>query len=311
MRLPFSCIPRLWCCAQRAVPAQVANVMVRRLRFAAQSLSHLSLALDWYDDLDREPLASVVAVDHSLYRRLQQPYLCADWSREQVLASVRSHYRWVQVNLSPACFASIYVRNELELATWTAERRYVLYLRHCGKSRRFRQEGELVLELECLDQPGELASLSGTVAADEQGRRCFYIGGLQGALKELGAPAIKVATADMHGLRPKSFMVLAVQALAQRWQCESILAVGLENHSYRDHKRRRKAENASMKFDYDEMWLESGGVRRPDGFYSLPLVAKRRTHEEIKPNHRSKYKKRYALLDTIEGEIGRFGLPSF
>jgi uncharacterized protein VirK/YbjX len=110
----------------------MADVPVRSLRFMAQSLNHLSLALDWYDDLDREPLASVVAVDHSLYRRLQQPYLCADRSREQVLASVRSHYRLFQANLSPACFAAIYVRNQLELATWTAERRYIIYLRQQG-----------------------------------------------------------------------------------------------------------------------------------------------------------------------------------
>ena len=296
---PFSLFTQLWCCAKRAVPSHVADVTLRRLRFMAQSLGHLPTALAWYEELAREPLASVVAVDHTLYRRLQQPYLCADWKRSDVLASMKSHYSWAKAAFDLPRFEAIYVKNEFVLATWIAERRYVLYLRHCGKTRRFRQEGELILEFECLDQPGELASLSGTVSTDENGRLCFYIGGLQGALKELGAPAIKQTTADMHGLRPKSFMVFAVQALAQHWKCERIMAVGLGNHSYREHERRRLAENASMKFDYDEMWLESGGELQANGFYLIPLVAKRRIHEEIKPNHRSKYKKRYAMMDDI------------
>jgi uncharacterized protein VirK/YbjX len=293
-----------WDLACQAVPASVKkDILVRRLRFLLRTLQHPLLSRAWYRALARRPLREVAEADYTLYRRLQQPYLCADWSPGQVLAIMTQHYEWAATMLSRRVFEGIYVNNDLALATWTSKRTYRLHLRHVGKSRRFRQEGELVAELECLDEPGEIASLSFTVASDAEGRRCLYIGGLQGALKELGPEAIKQAMRELQDLRPKSLMFFVTQTLARAWNCERILAVGLGNHAYRDHKRRRRAVDPSMKFDYDGMWLECGGVLGGDGFYTLPLETPRRTREEMKPNRRPMYARRYAMLDEIQTQI--------
>jgi uncharacterized protein VirK/YbjX len=301
--IAFSC-SGLWRLAHRAVPTQVKqDLFIRRLRFLLRTLQHPGLSRVWFRELSKAPLSEVVEADFTLYRRLQQPYLCADWPTQRVLECVTSHYKWAAEHLPRNLFKAIYLQDELILATWTTKRTYQLFLRHLGKTRRFRQEGELVIELECLDQPGELASLSGTVARDSEGRLCFYIGGLQGAIKQLGPPAIKQAMREMQDLRPKSLMFYAVQSLARAWNCERILAVGLGHHAYRDHKRRRLARDPSMKFDYDAMWLESGGVLHADGFYHMPLETPRRSREEMKPNRRSMYVRRYAMMDEIQAQI--------
>jgi uncharacterized protein VirK/YbjX len=292
----------LWGHARRAVPDHVADVSMRRVRFVAQSLGHLPLAIEWYEGLGREPFAEVCTADHTLYRRLQQPYLCADWDRRRVKQVIEAHYKWARTVFPEAQFQEIYVRNSHELLSWKTDRTYVLYLRHDGKGRRFRQEGELILELECLEQPGVLASLS-TTLTEAQGKRILYIGGLQGAIKELGAPAIKESTKDLHGLRPKSIVVWFAQILARRWECEDIRAVGNSNHVFCDHKRRKLAVNASMKFDYDEMWQEVGGIVLPDGFHMLPSTPERKAWDDVKPNQRSKYRKRFAMLDELEGRV--------
>ena len=49
--------------------------------------------------------------------------------------------------------------------------------------------------------------------------------------------------------------------------------------------------------------VEVGGVPVGDGWFRLPLTTPRRTPEEIKPNKRSLYTKRYLLLDGLSAQI--------
>ena len=303
----FKALYRYTC---RAIPSKIPNATVKRCAFVAKSLLHPRLSTAWFSLLSKVPLRDLVELDPSLCRRLRPPYLCADWSSREILAILKQHYEWAVHCLPPSMFQALYLRNELLLATWTTKRRYVVYLRHCGKSRSYRKEGELVIDLECLDEPGELTSMIGTVALDPEGRRCFYIGGVQGALKHLGATSIKQAMREMHDLRPKSLVFFVAQTLACAWGCQRILAVTETSHAYGIHKKRKFQKGDEIHFDYNAAWIEVGGTAASANFYELPLVTPCRSREQMKPNHRPKYARRYAMMDDIVAQItAHFAVP--
>ena len=58
-----------------------------------------------------------------------------------------------------------------------------------------------------------------------------------------------------------------------------------------------------ISFNYDGMWAEADGRPAEDGWFELPLREVRRTREEIKPNKRPLYARRYALFDQLQAAV--------
>ena len=113
----------------------------------------------------------------------------------------------------------------------------------------------------------------------------------------------------MHGLRPKSLIVIAAQLLANQLGCNRILATTAASHAYSTDARRQTSDRQKMFFDYDSFWEECGGVREGDAFFSLPLTAARRPREDMKPQKRPMYNRRYAMLDELEAAFARAFIP--
>jgi len=112
---------------------------------------------------------------------------------------------------------------------------------------------------------------------------------------------------SMHGLRPKALVVFVLQEIARYWGMAQIYGIGRTNHVFATKHALSKLLGKDvlvLQMDYDSLWEELGGVRQADGWYQLPIVYPHRQHEEIKPNKRSMYKKRYALMDQIAEQIG-------
>jgi hypothetical protein len=59
----------------------------------------------------------------------------------------------------------------------------------------------------------------------------------------------------------------------------------------------------NIRFDFDALWTEIGGEPREDGWFDLPLTTPRRSPDQIKPNKRSMYAKRYLLQDELTRQI--------
>ena len=60
-----------------------------------------------------------------------------------------------------------------------------------------------------------------------------------------------------------------------------------------------------MPFDYDGFWTEADGKLETDGWFHLPARLQKRDATEMKPNKRSMYRKRYAMLDAVSAQIHR------
>lgn len=305
----FQTIALLHHASHQAFPTGRNGSVLKRLKFICRSWPDRRFNVVWFELLRHDSfLQRLAAHDHRIYRKLYRPYLSASWSKDRTLAALQANYAFVQARLPRATLENIYLTDSFHLAEWTSNRIYQLRLTH---DPRFYQEGEFTLSLRCPELgEGELALLSATLAPADDGTMAFHIGGLQGAERALGAPAIKDASRDLHGLRPKSIIVIAAQLLANQLGCRRILATTAASHAYSTDGRRQSGERQKMFFDYDSFWEECGGVREGTAFFKLPLVTARRPREDMKPQKRPMYNRRYAMLDELEAAVARAFTPA-
>ena len=300
----FTTLALLHQASHQAFPVGRNGSVGKRLKFVLRSWPRRQFNTVWFDRLQTDDfMRRLAAYDHRVYRKLYRPYLSTSWTPARTLEALQVHYAWLRQQLPAPVMEGVFLAEEFRLAEWSANRTYQLRLTH---DQRFYQEGEFTLSLRCpaLGE-GELASLSATIARAPDAAITFYIGGLQGAERALGAPAIKEAGRDLHGLRPKSLVVIAGQLLATRLGCTRILATSAAFHPYSTDDRRRTKERQKMFFDYDSFWEECEGSRVDPAFFALPLAASRRSREDMKPQKRPMYARRYAMLDELETAVAR------
>lgn len=303
----YQTISQLYQASHQAFPVGRNGSVAKRVKFIWRSWPNRQTNLSWFGLLRHDGFMRRLAeYDHRIYRKLYRPYLSSSWGKQRTLAALQANYEFFQQTVTPATLEQIYLSDAFCLAEWSANRTYRLRLSH---DTRFYQEGEITLSLLCPELgEGELALLSATIAPTEEGILAMYIGGLQGADRALGAPAIKDAGRDLHGLRPKSMIVIAAQLLATQLGCKRILATTAACHAYSTDTR-RTGDRQKMFFDYDSFWEECGGVREGEAFLALPLASERRPREDMKPQKRPMYARRYAMLDEIAAGVAQSLAP--
>ncbi len=140
------------------------------------------------------------------------------------------------------------------------------------------------------------------------GRTCdglvAYIGGLQGGADEDALARARRRTKLAHGMRPRDLLIEAFRMLCRAYGVARILAVADNIRVHRSaYLRARSADPVMM--SYDAVWEDRGGTLGPDGFFHLCPSMKRRAAEDIRPNKRSEYRRRYAMLDALQAAIGQ------
>ena len=170
-----------------------------------------------------------------------------------------------------------------------------------GFDNRFRKEGEFAITLRCPEQGGRISSLSFALEWQRSGL-VMYAGCVQGR-PEGDDGFMKALQKAMHGLRPKALVVFAAQEVARALGAREFLGAG---NSIQVHRRKHLIHLPwvhELTFDYNTFWEELGGHPALDGWFYLPRKARRRTREEIKPNKRTLYTRRYALMDDLADQI--------
>ena len=100
----------------------------------------------------------------------------------------------------------------------------------------------------------------------------------------------------MHGLRPKSLIVFAVQEFSRQLNITTVYGAGDAIQAYRRKHAIHLPRWHAIQFDYNAFWNEAGARLNSDGWYELPLVPVRKKIQEVKTNKRSLYHKRYNLF---------------
>lgn len=268
----------------------------RHLRWAALAVLREASVQGWFSFLDEPVIRPFVVANPRLAFRPMGTYMSRRWDWSRRFKVIRDTY--IFVNAKGGVFQEAMLREEgLLLARVPLEKTGALTLRMRADAQ-FRKEGEIGVFLELEGIPGAISSYAFSLEHSPSGWIC-YLGALQGR-KGGDEEIIKLATKAMHGLRPKAFMTFAAQEIARSLRVSTLLGVGNSIHVARG---RILGPGKKILFDYDDLWLEAGGEREPDGWYRLPLKASRRLPEEIKPNKRSMYAKRYALMDGLSRQI--------
>jgi uncharacterized protein VirK/YbjX len=231
-----------------------------------------------------------------LTSKLQRPYLCRSWGVPERLAALTSHYAVLAELLAPAARSRIYGDGLtlVRLVHAASGRRVDLRLVYRDQ---FEKEGDLSLAVEDAGSRLLLAGLTFCLLDDGR-RRVAWIGGVQASADPRTRGLVAEAAKDLHGLRPKALAVWALRQLATPWGIGQLRAVSDGQRVFRHWHRR-----SEFAAGYDEFWSESGGRPHSGGGWELPLVVPRRRREDLKPNRRRMYERRYSLLAELRAEL--------
>lgn len=221
------------------------------------------------------------------------PYLCATWGTPERLDRIVAHYRELD-RLGPPFLFGVEEKLILaELEEIYPDLRIVL-----DQPGWFMREGGLALNLFVGDF--RAYSLAFALGRSEDGHLHCRIGAIQGRNTAAALDLYKELTKATHGLRPRDLLVEICRMLCRHWGVRQLLAV---RDSSRHHRHPFFAGKEVAPQDYDAIWQDRGGVPQDADFYCLPVEADRRLDEEIKPNKRSLYRRRYRFLDELEANM--------
>lgn len=282
----------------RVYPEKGIKRLKDKVKYFVRGLATPQLTRKWFQILAKRELSGIVAAHPRLLSKLQRPYLHRKLGPRERLEVLEEHFNFAVGNIPVDVLEKIYSAEGLKLADIHIEEVGSFALNLFYRDR-FEKEGEMMLSI-CSDGGKRMIfTLSFTVIAFNGKNKCLFIGGLQGFHLKDGRQTVVDITRGMHGMRPKGLLLFTVQLLAKIWGINKIQAVSNELNIFRDFRLNKKKVVA----DYDEFWRESDGIIGADGVFTLPHIFVPRPMTEIKPNKRTLYKKRYALLEELTAKI--------
>jgi len=273
----------------------------QNLRWAVIAAARPVEALGWFSRMESRDLQPFAEANPLLLFKPLRVYLSSRWGQVRRTKVMRETYSFVLWRGGAIREALLQQEGEgAVLATFDLGELGPAELR-LGFDNRFRKEGEFAVTLQCPEQGGRISSLSFALEWRPEGL-VMYAGCVQGRSEGEGG-FMKALQKAMHGLRPKALVVFAAQEIARGLGARELLGAG---NSIQVHRRKHLIHLSwvhELTFDYDAFWEELGGHPALDGWFYLPRKARRRTREEVKPNKRTMYARRYALMDDLSTQI--------
>ena len=274
------------------------DLFKRHLRWATAAALRPQQALDWFSFQDEPAMRGFVRANPRLVFRALTRYMSVRWGLAHRTKVIQDTYRFI-ASRGGFLAEAMQQPEGMTLALLDLDRGQKARIR-IGSDAQFRKEGEISLFLELDGVAGPITGMA--FSLEQDGEWIALVGGFQGR-KGGDEETIKLATKAMHGLRPKSLMMVLLQEVAQAMDISALRGVGNDVQVYRARRNHPLIPVRNIRFDFDALWTEVGGVRLADGWFGLPSITPRRGPDEIKPNKRSMYAKRYTLLDELSRQI--------
>jgi uncharacterized protein len=239
-------------------------------------------------------LYRLVKARPEIIRIVLTSYLAANWDARTRITRIIDHYRTVKEIGGLVDFPQDIVVDIIQLIS--IDHRYRITL---DQARWLLRGGPLIISLwDGIDRIFHL----GFCLSTEKGKRVAYIGSIQGRAEiDIYGHKIDILnryryfTKAAYGMRPRDFLVEVFKTFCRAIDVIEIRAVSQINHpQLQDH---------DIKLPYDEIWMERGGRRAGDGFFVLPVTAKRRADEDIPPRKKAMYARRYLMLDIVDADL--------
>jgi uncharacterized protein VirK/YbjX len=217
---------------------------------------------------------------------LISPYQCAAWDTPTRFARIDAHLNTLEaipgLRLSPD--------DKLVLADLEAispETSLVL-----DRAKWLSREGHLTLSL----FKGRFRAFTLSFSLSNYPQTEIFVGGIQGRQSDDVLALYRDLTKELHGIRPRDFMLEALRLFGRKIGSTHIFAVADEHKISRHPYYGGKGPKGLY---YDEIWEERGGAPVADTHFELPITGSRRELDEVSPKKRSMYRRRYQMLDEI------------
>jgi hypothetical protein len=267
---------------------------------AFHAFNNPQFASKWFEFLKSPDFLIITQHRPQLYLKPFRVYMSIKWTKKQKIKVILDTYRFI-MNRGGTFMKVITSNADIEVVRFRIndDIEGVLTL---GYDYKYRKEGELVFSFDCEQLGGIIASAAFSFEEKEEGSWVCRIGCVQGHQKNTTYSS-KAAQKLLHGLRPKSLIVITVQEFSRQLGLTAVYGAGDAIQAYRRKHAIHIPWLHSIQFDYNEFWTESGGQPSDDGWYELPLTPIRKDMSEIKSHKRAYYTRRYSLLDDLSQKI--------
>lgn len=245
-----------------------------------------------------ERMATVnVPVTNAMMGVVEWPYIHNEWDTVQRLNTIASHYELLHGRFSG--LMNIHQGNTIKIIQFGEEYSDISVV--LDRPNWFTREGEIVINL--VHNQLRVASIAFTLSKKSQ-RVVAYIGALQGI--HSGIPSAeslgiyKQLTKLFHGLRPKTLLLEVLKAYLNTLGVNQLYGIA-DQHRHHRHKYFGFDQTTVFKSDYNGFWEEHGGyLNKCMGFYNITMQAAIREIETIPSKKRSQYRKRNAMIESLE-----------
>ena len=241
-------------------------------------------------------------VDSPIYRMIAQrpeiigaivwPYQCHTWDAKTKLKQIEDHYIVIE-RLCPAIeFHVDEALVLLDLGDIYENLRVVL-----DQPKWLMREGQLTINLFLNNE--RIISLTFSFAR-EAAEVVAYVGAIQGREGDGIRETYGKFTKAMHGMRPYDFLFELFRVFCRTVGVSRIFAVSEESRHHRSSYFGKVGNIAKSTLNYNNIWLERGGMLATPDFFVLGVNTHLKAMNEIPSNKRSMYRRRYKLLEDVE-----------
>lgn len=273
---------------------KIHTLRLKQSRFILRAIWYKKQINKLENNFDCDPLRPVIISYPKLYDKPFKPYLFCGLSVKQRFDYIISNYLYLKERFSDGFIQQLYVDSSINLCQFAFDDNKSFSVQLCYIAALGR-EGEVCISL--LDEEQRRIYSLAFLFCKTNDHLQVIIGGIQG-VNSTDIDKQKVImklTKNLHGLRPRSFLLVIVQFICDVLSVDKLSAVSTNIHiSQCSHTKK----GGGFKADYNVYWEEAGG-KQVGQLYELPTTYEKRNLSEVKSNKRAMYIRRQNFLDQI------------
>jgi uncharacterized protein VirK/YbjX len=279
--------------ARLVFPRPTLPHTIRRALFPLKARFY---AKPWQHLLDRGfgEFARTLRARPELLGVIEWPYIHSAWGASRRIQAICAHYELIEAQ----AWLHVPIASRLRLVELDdVQPGLSLQLE---RPQWFIREGELTLSL-FLDTT-RLYSVCFTFDRRD-GEVVAYVGGIQGRNIEAAKEQYADLTKQLHGARPRDFLLVAAGLVCAQVGVKHILGVCDANRHHRHPYFQGHLDGDRVSSVYDDIWSDRGGQVTADGFMTMHVPFENRSLEEVSSKKRAMYRRRYELFEQVSQAI--------
>ena len=276
------------------------NTIKKKIKFIFRTILTLKSSIKLGDFiLKHNYLKKTVYTYPILISKIHRPYLKKNMKTSDKLNVIIDTYKTIDEVFNDVILEEVYFNGKTTLAKIVGKEESEFFL-SLELYPVFDKEGEINLKL--LDNNKiSLATITFSFFKTTSSKISLFLGGIQGAPKEIDKDYIKNATKELYGIFPKKLLIEALYIIEKALNINiEKFSVGSKTHIYKAQRYIRKRVIYS---DYDSFLESLEAAYLKEGIWKLPAKLNKKTIEEIPSKKRSQHLKKIALIENVEEQI--------